>query len=548
MIAYLIRMTLCTLLLYVMYVLLLERETMHRFKRIYLLAGLIFSILVPFTALTINISQMPANIGTIYTGWNNIIESVDSQPLIIESITRTDATADVSHTNYSLLFLSVYLLITLLFLIRLLKNCWQMLARGRKNACADYHGARIALIDEKSVPHSFGRYIFINREEYRHRRIPDEIMRHEWMHVRQGHTWDIVFIELLIAFGWFHPVFYLYRNKIRQNHEFLADDAVIKNNRGHVAVYQTILMNYVAQISNVNINSNFIFNFLFTKKRIVMMYKITSKKRAWCKSIALIPVLIAAIFVFSTKIIAQNVKSPVTDNSLIITCGTGVSQELLTEYQEIVSKYLKNRTIGATNENDKFYWNSDHLQSDDWSRLYVIFFQMNDSQKEEQIIKFYGAPRKYDDKAYPPPQRLYDYWRLEKSCNVWMDGEKVENNVLNAHETTDFDHYFISSMTRSENKYAYRVDLWTKAGFEKFSQQIYEQAVSIDKMLEIEPVIRFVMEKNNETYIALEKDPMAILSFQISGWRKIINGYDGNNMYMIRSITSVDTPSPLTYH
>jgi hypothetical protein len=56
-------MTACTLLLYAMYALLLERERMHRFKRIFLLVSLVFSMVVPFTTLTINIPQIvPANI------------------------------------------------------------------------------------------------------------------------------------------------------------------------------------------------------------------------------------------------------------------------------------------------------------------------------------------------------------------------------------------------------------------------------------------------------------------------------------------------------
>ena len=67
------------------------------------------------------------------------------------------------------------------------------------------------------------------------------------------------------------------------------------------------------------------------------MYKTKSKKRAWCKSIALIPVFIAAICVFSTKIIAQNdlntlqtnesVGNPVTDNDRMITPEQSVSKK-----------------------------------------------------------------------------------------------------------------------------------------------------------------------------------------------------------------------------
>jgi len=119
------------------------------------------------------------------------------------------------------IFLCVYLLITSLFVFRLLKNCRQVLFSGRKNASIDYFGAKIALINEKTIPYSFGRYIFINREDYNNGQIANEIILHEWAHILQRHSWDIVFIELLIAFGWFNPVFFLYRSKIRQNPNFL---------------------------------------------------------------------------------------------------------------------------------------------------------------------------------------------------------------------------------------------------------------------------------------------------------------------------------------
>ena len=66
MITYLIKMTLCALLLYAIYVLLLEMENRHRFKRIYLLAGLIFSLLVPFLVIEISIPKIPVNLEMFY--------------------------------------------------------------------------------------------------------------------------------------------------------------------------------------------------------------------------------------------------------------------------------------------------------------------------------------------------------------------------------------------------------------------------------------------------------------------------------------------------
>ena len=543
MIVYLIKVTLCALLFYAMYVLLLERENMHRFKRIYLLGSLVFSMIVPFTAMTINMPQMPANIGTIYTGWEKTVEITDHQTLIVEPAMQVDEIPAAATVNYSLLILCAYVLITALFLFRLFKNCWRMLAHGRKNACTDYHGAKIALMDEKTVPHSFGRYIFINRNDYDNGRIPDEIMRHEWTHIRQRHTWDIVFIELLIAFGWFNPVFYLYRNKIRQNHEFLADDAVIRNNQEFVPVYQTILMNSISQNKNVNFTSNFNLNFLTTKKRIVMMTKTTSKKRAWCRSIALIPVFIAAICVFSTCKIAQNdantlisVENPILDDDRMITYGEGVSLELLTEYQEIAGKYLEKHTTGDPDESEKLYWNTNFLPEEDWTRLYVIFFQMTEEQKQEQSITFYGGPMGERSGPYPPNQRRYDSWKEDKKCHIWIDGEKVDNDVLNSHTISDFDAYFVSSFLGTGNRYESRVDLWTKAGYEKLRLHFYKQPVSIKDLLEIEPTIYFLVEKDKEKHISLSRNPQ-------NGW--LLSTFFYNSNYgMVKS----PAPTPLLYH
>ena len=78
------------------------------------------------------------------------------------------------------------------------------------------------------------------------------------------------------------------------------------------------------------------------------------EKMTWCKRIAFITVFIAAIGVFSTKTIAQSDVKTLTNNEKI-TRGKGVSQALLTEYQEIVSKYLERYSVGNPGEIDKYY-------------------------------------------------------------------------------------------------------------------------------------------------------------------------------------------------
>ena len=265
------------------------------------------------------------------------------------------------------------------------------------------------------------------------------------------------------------------------------------------------------------------------------MTKKISKKRAWCRSIVLIPVFIAAIFVFSTKAIAQN--------NVMITRGQGVSEELLTEYQEIVDKYLEKYSAGTP---EKFYWKSDYLSEEDWTRLYVIYVQMTDDQQKGQMISF-GGPLPFFDKEklpphlsnfFQPPQRLLDMWKDNNKIKIWIDGEQVDNSALNHYQPSDFAMWHTSSLRRSGGQRdEYRVDLWTETGHKKISEQFFEQPVSIDQLLEIEPRISFLVEKDNNKPITL-----GFLAGPRNDWVLTKSTSDST------AISSSSPSTPSTYH
>ena len=548
MITYLLNMTLCALLLYVVYALLLERENMHGFKRAYLLISITFSIVVPLASLPVALTPTTANISTLSAGVGNITKAVEYQTLATEVIAPTTAETPVkSPVNYSLLFLYAYILITSLFLLRLLKNCWQVHTLGRKNALIDYHGAKIALINEKTVPYNFGRYIFINKEDYDNGRIADEIILHEWAHFHQKHSWDIVFIELLIVFGWFNPVFYLYRSKIRQNHEFLADNAVIQDNIELVPSYQSILINQISQNNYKRVTSNF--NYLLTQKRIVMMTKITSKKRAWHIIIALIPVFIAASCTFSSQSTELEKKAELSEEILsidteqIITRGIGVSADLVSEYQTIVDKYLEKTITGSPGEPDKFFWKEAQLSKNDWTRLYVIYVQMDMNQQKAQKIRF-GETHPYYDGRQASKIHQYDEWKRDNNCIVWIDGKKVDKSVLDSYNSTDFFAFHISGLTKTEKEFDFRIDYWTENGLKEFSKQVFEQPVTVGKLLEIEPNVQFIMEQNNEDFIYVSKNHGSY-----RGWIEVsIEIVDTDSGKMYYALSRGGGSSPLAHH
>ena len=304
MIPYLINSLICGLILYLAYILLLENENIHHFKRGYLLFSLIFSLIIPIIQLNItasHVTETPKQTTVILTGLyekhNSVNELIDQKSTALLSSLQNDV-----HTNFPVIAGVVYLLVTTVLFFRFLLNILSIIKQKRRGITLSNQGIDIILMKEKIIPHSFGRYIFINREDYENKQIAAEIIIHESSHIRQRHYLDIIFMELLIIFFWFNPALYLYRNKIKQNHEFLADKAVISKNND-VTNYQTVLIGMACRQNSSIITSRL--NYLLTKKRLIMMTKTTSKKKAYCRTLALIPVFFMAIGLFATKITAN---------------------------------------------------------------------------------------------------------------------------------------------------------------------------------------------------------------------------------------------------
>jgi hypothetical protein len=309
MIKYLLSVLLCSLLFYTVYVLWLEKENMHGFKRFYLLFSLVFSIAAPFISLRLPVPSLllataPAlqEQQILQNRQTGDIEYFQPELFVFDDVindaqTETATSATVAPTPYSVT-ITIYVLIAAVFVLRLLVNLFRIFKLSRRSEIVQRDGICIALLDEKLAPHSFGRYIFVNRDEYCSGQIADEIIMHEAGHVRQRHSFDIVFVELLVAVLWFNPVFWLFRTKIKQNHEFLADAGVLNVSRD-IAGYQLLLLDAVCRKQGMIPTINF--NCLITKKRFIMMTKQTSPRRAFCKALALVPLFMFALAVFSTK-------------------------------------------------------------------------------------------------------------------------------------------------------------------------------------------------------------------------------------------------------
>ena len=285
MILYLIKSTLCLTLFYVVYKMVLESENMHFYKRIYLLSSLLFSFIVPFIVFETQTENTVALIS----------KSIQKVVLPVAEIKTP------THYSSSLIFI-IYTIITAVLMLRFTIHLYQLHKKLKNAKIIKLKDTKIALVEDLIVPHTFGSIIFVNISDYQNQNIASELFTHEMAHVRQKHTLDVLFIEILKTIFWFNPILIFYKKAIQLNHEFLADETVIVSHQ-NVSIYQQLLLSKSYIPTNLYLTSN-LNSFLKTKKRFIMMTKTTSTNTQWIKK-ALVAPLFLGLFMFATTTSAQ---------------------------------------------------------------------------------------------------------------------------------------------------------------------------------------------------------------------------------------------------
>ena len=478
---YLLKIIVCSGVFMLVYFLFLEKEKMYRFNRFYLLGCILFSLLIPLITITI-IKDTPLQSVNdfVFIPGNVVSETV---PVIMDVPIQN---------NFGIenILLLCYSFITVFFLFRFFVNIYNLCARIRRVHSITFEGARIVLIEEQLTPHSFLNYIFLNKTAYENGSIEEEILYHELTHVKQHHTIDILFIELLTAFLWINPFIFLVKKAIKLNHEFLADEGVI-NEYKNVNAYQALLLGKTNQQSAFFLTSQF--NFLITKKRLIMITKYTSRRIAIIKQSFAVMIVALATFIFSTKVIAaQEKNNNHPDKSLLTQTqapamlpdaaiqkdtmkrtwfsnyagGTkdGVSPELIKEYHGIAERYKVSGKKWPIFKKD--------ISITDQERLEEIFLQMSLSQQKLEEVVFWKPSGPLS--MVVPTDKQFNSFKNSKIYGLWINDKKVPNNILNRYSAKDFSNMSVSKLYPNAKKgksYSYQVDLMTNEYFKAFNEK-----------------------------------------------------------------------------
>ena len=278
---YILETGICLMVFFLLYQVFLKKETYYRLNRAYLLFALSFSLLAPL----LNIS--------IAAGTSSQLMAYRIEPVIVNSLSKVNP--DLSGWDSWQYFTLVYWMVVAILFIRLLFNLSRILKIYRMGNVLYEKSFRLILHPLNYPPFSFFWNIFISRKHYSGSQM-EEIIEHEKAHVRQLHSFDILLAELLIIFQWFNPLAWIYKITVTENHEFLADEAVL--HRGYSSdAYQLRIIAQLFGIRSMPATHNF--NQSIIQKRLKMMEKPKSSSISKLKLLLVIPAALALFYVFA---------------------------------------------------------------------------------------------------------------------------------------------------------------------------------------------------------------------------------------------------------
>jgi hypothetical protein len=296
------------------YKLLLQKETFHHLNRWVLLACLALTFLLPLMRVPQQWALRKAPEATVISA-PNLYRSVqkpvqfknpEPQPVkpTITPVKETSFTETATALMPQLLkwALWLYWCGVAAFGLNFLLQVIVLVRQAYKSPAIQDGPFRIVELDSDKAPCSFGNYIFINPAKYDWDTY-SQILLHEKIHIKQGHSFDLLLAELMLVFQWFNPFAWLYRKELENNLEYLTDSDVLNNNEVEREVYQMSLLKVSVPNLSLRITTNY--NQSLLKKRIVMMNAKRSDIHTTWKYFFLLPLMAFLMCAFNEPIASR---------------------------------------------------------------------------------------------------------------------------------------------------------------------------------------------------------------------------------------------------
>ena len=300
-ILYIAKVNIALAVFYLLYVLLLRKDTFIRLRRYYFITAIIFSLAYPLFTVTALGNLMDFRSKAPETETFVMMGELSMGEMIIEDVEQAPTPIDWTAIATNILLAGIVCLS--------LRFVWQLcsiIRIRRKSEKKALFGQFVYHLADEITPFSFFKWIFIHTENHSEEELR-QILLHEQTHAHQWHSIDVMLIEMVRILFWYNPTVWLMKRDMAINLEYLADNAVLQEGID-TQQYQYHLLQLTYQESAVQIVNNF--NVPQLKQRIIMMNSNKSPMRKLAKYLSVLPLALLLIMANSMYAQANETQEP----------------------------------------------------------------------------------------------------------------------------------------------------------------------------------------------------------------------------------------------
>ena len=279
--------------IYLYYRISLCNRKFHRYNRFYLLGLFVFSMALPLITIPLHGLMDSKMNGPI-----RLLSVIRSGSWESEVVIYANRNLYGMALNWQYIAMAVYFAVTLVLALLGIQSLVHIRRIRRKYSYEECGDIRIFQTREPGTPFSFLQEIFWNQNLDIESAEGQKIFRHEWFHIKEKHSYDLIFAEIACTLFWFNPIFHLARRELKTIHEFLADQYAAKDGNdldyAELLVWQTLNRNRQVAIVHPFFQNQI-------KRRIMMITKFSKARSGYAGRVMALPLFVALFFVFAFR-------------------------------------------------------------------------------------------------------------------------------------------------------------------------------------------------------------------------------------------------------
>ena len=316
---YFLKVSLALIVFYLLYILVFRRFTFFTFNRIYLLLTSSLSLVLPLITIpgkSMAVSEQLYSLGIDWDSFVPVYEAHSSAEQIFQGN---------SLINF---FLLIYLGISLTRLFHGLILLLKLKHKYRNGSVHSRDGVRIIVHPKVESPFTLFQVVYLDPRNFKQKNMP--LIRHEMVHARQLHSLDLLLSEIICSFLWINPFVFLFKRRIKENHEFLADYYAQADGEGLIPYMNALSIelskNYDSALASYFKSSTL-------KKRILMLTDKQTNRKKRTLYLLLVPLIGFLAMAF------QQPLPEVIDEGSLLRIQAGSDRALTTSYTESPSGF-----------------------------------------------------------------------------------------------------------------------------------------------------------------------------------------------------------------